>query len=103
MGKDLRAADYKRWAPKLKLKINKYQPRICWFHGKVAIQNFLKYTNGEKTEIEWGMQSFRIINSNVFVSPNPSPANAAYSLDVIRDWYSLLYNSTKNELDRGNP
>lgn len=95
MGKDLRAADYKLWAPELKSKIDKYQPGICWFHGKVAIQNFLKYTDGLKTEIEWGMQNFKIGNANIFVTPNPSPANAAYSLDVITHWYSMLYNAVQ--------
>ena len=89
MGKDLRAADYKKWAPILKVEIEKYQPRLCWFHGKVAIQNYLKYT-GSKNNIDWGRQNFKIKNSIVYVTPNPSPANAAFSLEVITDWYREL-------------
>lgn len=92
MGKNLKAADYKEYAPKLKLKIEKYQPKVCWFHGKVAIQNYLKYADCKKTDIEWGKQHFQINNSIVFVTPNPSPANAAFSLDVITDCYKNLYN-----------
>ncbi len=98
MGKDLKAADFKIYAPQLKLKIEKYQPKICWFHGKVAIQNYLKYAEDVKTDIEWGEQSFQISNSCVFVTPNPSPANAAFSLEVITEWYKKLYNVMKHEI-----
>lgn len=91
MGKDLRAEDYKHWAPLLKLEVEKYQPKICWFHGKVAMQNYLKYTDNKKYSIHWGRQKFKIKNSIVFVTPNPSPANAAFSLEVISDWYRKLH------------
>jgi len=90
MGKDLRAADYKKWAPILKVEIEKYQPKICWFHGKVAVGNYLKYTGSEIKNIDWGRQKFKIKDSIVFVTPNPSPANAAFSLEVIIDWYREL-------------
>ena len=90
MGKDLRAVDYKNWAPILKAEIVKYQPKICWFHGKIAIQNYLKYTGSKNKNIDWGRQNFKIKKSIVFVTPNPSPANAAYSLQVITDWYRKL-------------
>ena len=33
---DLRARDYRRWAPLLSTKIARYQPRIVWFQGKMA-------------------------------------------------------------------
>jgi len=90
MGKDLRASDYKKWAPILKQSIEKYQPKICWFHGKVAIQNYLKYTGDSCLKVDWGRQEFAINESIVFVTPNPSPANAAFSLTVITDWYVKL-------------
>jgi len=90
MGKDLRAEDYKKWAPLLKIEIEKYQPKICWFHGKVAMQNYLKYTGSKNKNINWGLQDFKINASTIFVTPNPSPANAAFSLEVITDWYRKL-------------
>lgn len=90
MGKDLRAVDYKKWAPILKAEIEKYQPNICWFHGKVATQNYLKYTGSINKNIDWGLQDFKINASTIFVTPNPSPANAAFSLEVITDWYRKL-------------
>ena len=87
---DLKAADYKKWSPILKDKLLHYRPRICWFHGKVAYQNYLKYTGEKVSKIEWGLQSHRIGNAKVFVTPNPSPANAVYSLDDLIDWFSQL-------------
>ena len=45
-----------------------------------------------KPGIEWGEQPRRIGAARVFVTPNPSPANAAYSLDVLTDWYRQLSN-----------
>jgi TDG/mug DNA glycosylase family protein len=96
MGKDMVAADFKMYAPILERIIIKYQPKICWFHGKVAITKFLQYGAlnkniiGKGERIDWGLQSFKINSSLVFVTPNPSPANAAYSLDVLIDWYNKL-------------
>lgn len=98
MGKDLRAADYKEYVPKLKVKIKRYQPKICWFHGKVAVKNYLKYVENEKIETGWGRQPFLIYNSIVFISPNPSPANATYSLEIIIKWYKEL-NNLKCEIE----
>jgi TDG/mug DNA glycosylase family protein len=86
----LRAADYRQWAPVLKEKLLKYQPRVCWFHGKVAYKNYLKYTGDAQNEIDWGLQPFLIGQSRVFVTPNPSPANANYSLDDLVTWYKKL-------------
>jgi TDG/mug DNA glycosylase family protein len=96
MGKDMLAADFKNYAPVLESVIIKYQPKICWFHGKVAINKFLQYSSLNKNEfgqgrkIDWGLQNFKINTSTVFVTPNPSPANAAYSLDTIIEWYNKL-------------
>jgi len=84
---DLRAADYRHWSPLLEEKLLYYQPKLCWFHGKVAYQNFRKYTGEKELKIEWGLQLQRIGNSVVFVTPNPSPANAAYSLDDLIGWF----------------
>jgi len=87
---DLKAADYREDAPQLFEKLTKYQPDVCWFHGKVAYRNFLKYTSGETNTIEWGLQPLHIDKSKVFVTPNPSPANAVYSVADLIDWYSKL-------------
>lgn len=88
---DLRAADYREWAPALKEKLERFQPLIVCFHGTVAYRNYLRYADDTKvSSIRLGLQSHTIGRSRVFVAPNPSPANAAYSLDTLACWYNAL-------------
>ena len=88
--KDLRAADFRQWSPELKAKLLRYQPGIAWFQGKLAYANYLKYGEGIRPEIDWGLQSHTIGRTRVFVTPNPSPANAVYSLDDLSRSYRQL-------------
>ena len=88
---DLRAADYREWAPVLREKLERYEPLIVCFHGAVAYRNYLKYAEGNiAASIELGLQPLAIGRSRVFLVPNPSPANAAYSLDTLVGWYQEL-------------
>ena len=89
-GSELRAADYRQWSPVLRDKLVEHAPRIAWFHGKQAYVNFLKYGMEIRPVIEWGAQPLLIGSSRIFVTPNPSPANAAWSLDALTDWCSRL-------------
>ena len=86
----LRAADYRQWAPILEDKILCNEPAIAWFHGKVAYQNYLWHTVGIKPDVDWGEQPLRVGETVVFVTPNPSPANAAYSLAALTGRYDQL-------------
>ena len=83
-GHDLRAADYREWSPLLLQKLEKFQPMIAWFQGKQAYANYLKYSEGIKPAIEWGEQPQRIGPARVFLTPNPSPANAAWTIAATR-------------------
>ena len=87
---DLRAGDFRRWAPVLKEKLEPLRPLIVCFHGVTAYRNYLKYAEGADEHVELGLQAHKIGSSQVFVVPNPSPANAAYSLDILVDWYRQL-------------
>lgn len=87
---DLRTSDYRRWAPVLREKLERFQPRIVCFHGAVAYRNFLRYGCDARERPELGLQDRTIGHSMVFLVPNPSPANAAYSLDTLVDWYRRL-------------
>jgi TDG/mug DNA glycosylase family protein len=86
----LRAADYREWAPVLRDKLLRFRPRIAWFHGKLAYRNYLHYAEQRREVIEWGEQPQPLGTSVCFITPNPSPANAAFSLQVLIDWYSAL-------------
>jgi TDG/mug DNA glycosylase family protein len=87
---ELRAADYRDWAPILRDKLEQYAPRIAWFQGKQACAHYLKYAEGMKPALEWGEQPFRLAGMRVFVTPNPSPANAAFSLEELTIWMRRL-------------
>ena len=97
MGSGLKAADFHFWSPVLKEKLLKYQPRIACFHGVTAYNAYLRYTEDVRENAELGLQERTVGDTRVFVTPNPSPANATYSLDDLTGWYRHL-KSLREEL-----
>ena len=90
MGHELRAEDFKKDAPNLKERIFEYKPEIVWFHGKIAITKFMQYGCGVKSEWSWGFNQVDHFESKIFVTPNPSPANAAFSLEDLINRYRAI-------------
>ena len=88
--KGLTAADYRQWAPVLREKLLRYQPGIACFHGLTGYKAYLRYGEKVAEKAELGRQERRIGSSVVFVVPNPSPANARYSLADLTEWYRRL-------------
>ena len=86
----LTSRDYRLWATELKKKLFKFQPLICCFQGLTAHRAYLKYADGVEQKPELGPQERTIGRSRVFVVPNPSPANARFSVDDLTDWYRKL-------------
>ena len=86
----LRAADYRQWAPVLREKLEHFRPRIACFHGMTGYKAYLKYGEGVDERPELGLQARVIGDTRIFVIPNPSPANAQYSLDDLVGWYRKL-------------
>ena len=95
----LTAADYRRDAPVLREKLLRHVPRIACFHGLTAYRAYLRHGEGIKNagNLELGRQHLMIGSSQVFVLPNPSPANARYSLNDLACWYREL-NRWRSEL-----
>lgn len=89
-GSALRAGDFKCWAPVLRDTLLEYRPRVAWFHGKQAYRGYLRHAESRQPAIEWGEQPATSGECRVFVTPNPSPANAAYSLEELVRWYRAL-------------
>jgi len=87
---ELKAQDFRQGAPILKEKILHYGPKIVAFHGVMAYGNYLKFAEKVKERPELGMQSRTIGRSRIFVMPNPSSANAAYSVNALVEWYARL-------------
>ncbi len=87
---DLRAAGYRSGALRLQRVIQRYRPAIAWFHGKLAYKQFLLRAGYVSDTDLWGLQSLSLGATQVFVTPNPSPANAVFSLSELVEWYDML-------------
>jgi len=48
----LRAADYRRWAPVLKARLERYASLIACFHGVTAYRGCMKYAEGSRAAHE---------------------------------------------------
>ena len=90
MGSGLSSADFRRWAPVLKAKLLEHKPLIACFHGVTGYAAYLKHAEGVKERPLLGLQDRDIESTKVFVVPNPSPANAQFSLQDLVDWYRRL-------------
>lgn len=79
-GAHLRAADFRAGAGMLADKLRVAAPGLVWFQGKVAFAAFCRYVLGRRGPFAWGAQDFAFAGIPLYVTPNPSPANAAWSL-----------------------
>ena len=88
--KDLTAKDFQKWVPRAEQLLLEYQPLIVAFQGVMAYKFFHRITEGFNIAPKLGMQELQIGNSRIFVTPNPSPANAQYSIEDLARWYKEL-------------
>jgi len=85
---DLRAADFREWAPVLDRHLREYRPRVAWFNGKGVFKSYLRYGRSQQADgVEFGRQPALLEGAIAFVTPNPSPANARFSLENLTGWY----------------
>ena len=87
---ELRAADYRRWAPLARERLIAARPLVICFNGITGYKHFLRYAEGLDVAPALGEQERPLGDSVVFVAPSPSPANASYSLEDIAEWYRRL-------------
>jgi len=90
--RDLRAADYRRWAPVLKEKIRRFQPRIVCFQGIGGYRNYLRHGEGLSAppHLRPGRQTRALESSVVFLVPSPSGLNTRYSFEDLVGCYRRL-------------
>jgi TDG/mug DNA glycosylase family protein len=89
MEKDLGAADLRKGAEILHEKLLRVKPQILWFNGKTPHDRLMRLLKRDKAA-GWGEQPHDWEGMRLFVAPNPSPANAAFSLDDLVAWYNQL-------------
>lgn len=85
------AADFRQWVPHLENRINRCRPAVLWFHGKLASRRYLHWRGQSAAGLDWGLQPEPQQGAQVFLSPNPSAANAAFTLADLTAYYGALY------------
>lgn len=87
---DLSAADFREGAAALRERLLAAKPRIVSFHGVMAASQYRRHDDGSPDRVKLGLQEWHIGDAAVFVTPNPSPANASFSLEDLTAWYARL-------------
>ncbi|GAB4352150.1 MAG: G/U mismatch-specific DNA glycosylase [Immundisolibacter sp.] len=91
MAHHLRAGDYRAGAARLAQVVSDYRPLVLWFHGATAFRAFSRHVLGAAAgAVAPGLQVPTFAGARIFVTPNPSPANARYSLAMLTDCYRAL-------------
>ena len=88
----LTRSDFATWIPILLKKLQNYQPRVACFHGITAYRPFLEFalqSPGRKPIL--GEQAQMIGTTRLFVVPNPSPANAHFTVRDQTSWYDHVF------------
>ena len=91
---ELTRADFEEWAPRLLQKLRHCAPRVACFHGITGYRQFLKFglsINDGRPVL--GPQRETIGATRLFVVPNPSPANAHFTLRDQIQWYDRVAES----------
>jgi double-stranded uracil-DNA glycosylase len=86
----LTPGDYETWVPHLLRKLRRFRPRVACFHGLTAFRPFLNLGLKSNRQPTLGPQPELIGATRLYVVPNPSPANAHFTLSDQIAWYDRL-------------
>lgn len=88
---ELRPEEFQKWVPLLVEKLQSYAPRVACFHGLTAFRPFLIYgLKCLERKPLLGVQPEMVGATRLFVVPNPSPANAHFTVADQIAWYDQL-------------
>ena len=87
---EITPSEFEHWTPKLLRKLRRLRPRVACFHGLTAYRPFLKYAWDSAEAPALGLQTRRLGTTRLYVVPNPSPANAHFTLADQTMWYDRL-------------
>jgi TDG/mug DNA glycosylase family protein len=89
-------------APLLREKLDRHQPQVACFHGVTGYRPFLRAAlGGDARQAGLGPRPERIGGTRLFVAPNPSPANAHFTLADQISWYDRLADFCALSTERG--
>lgn len=84
-------AMYQEAAPRLHALIAEYNPAVVAFHGLTAFRPFARFALGlDPRHARLGEQPAGTLERPCFVVPNPSGANAHFTLADQVEWYNRL-------------
>jgi TDG/mug DNA glycosylase family protein len=86
---DLKRSDFIEGRPALERKIRRDAPRYVAFLGKAQCSGIFS-----QREVMWGRQSQSFGGAAVWVLPNPSGLNCAFTLENLTVLYSELFEAT---------
>jgi len=89
----LSADEFNAAAANFAQKIERHAPRFVAFLGKAAYSTL----SGQR-EISWGPQAKTFGNAAVWILPNPSGRNRAFTLEQLVDAYRQLYLATRQSI-----
>jgi double-stranded uracil-DNA glycosylase len=81
--------EFEAGVPVLVRKLRRYRPKIACFHGLTAYRPFASVAFGTVHPL-LGPQPQSIASTRLYVVPNPSPANAHFTLSDQTAWYDRL-------------
>ena len=88
---DLARRDFAAWAPRLGVRLRRYRPRVACFHGLTAYRPFVRFALRRPDLVpRLGPQTETIGAIRLYVVPNPSPANAHFTVADQAGWYDRL-------------
>lgn len=82
--------DFEQWVPRLIERLLCYRPRVACFHGVTAFRPVLTIGLKSARRATLGEQPERIETTRLYVVPNPSPANAHFTVRDQTTWYDRL-------------
>lgn len=87
---EVRPAEYREWTPRLRQRLTACAPRVACFQGLTGFRPFARHGLGYDEPLNLGPQPLTLGATRLFVTPNPSPANAQYRVDDLVAWFDRL-------------
>ena len=98
----LTPADFAEWAPRLGTRLRRLKPAVACFHGVTAYRPFAAIVLRRNEPPALGLQPTTLGPTRLFVAPNPSPANAHFTVDDQTAFYDQLARVTYSKARGGS-
>jgi TDG/mug DNA glycosylase family protein len=86
----VRPEEFRAWAPRLRLRLERCRPRLACFQGLTGFRPFHRHALGLDGSPALGPQRVGLGATHLYVVPSPSPANAHFTPADQVAWYDDL-------------